>query len=297
MINSMTGFSRIHREVDGISYAVEIKTVNNRYFKPSLKVPESAGFLETEIEKLLRSNIHRGSVSYTLRFKSVSGEPMFEIDTALITGYLDKLGKIGTQSGIDNSQCRINLADLLTLPGVVRPEEPEPDKAEKMRNAVLQITSDAIAQLKQMRSEEGAVLADDMQNNCDLIKGRLEGLLDKRDVVIKEYHEKLKNRVAQLLDSARLELDSDTLAREVAIFADRSDIAEEVTRLGAHIEQFVANCKQGSNVGRKLDFITQEMLREANTIASKASDSRICLEVVEMKSCIERIKEQVQNVE
>ncbi len=297
MISSMTGFSRISREVDSVSYIVELKTVNNRYFKPTLKLPESAGFLETEIEKFLRSRIYRGSMSYSLRFKSLTGDPMFEIDTELIGGYLKKLTGLCSDTGFDSSCYRINLSDLLSLPGVVKPEEPSPEKASRMRSAVLGITSDAVSELIHMREQEGRVLSADMADNCAQLKSRLSGLLARRDVVMGEYNEKLKSRVNQLLESARLELDRDILAREVAIFADRSDISEEVIRLGSHIDQFMESCLHGSNVGRKLDFITQEMLREANTIASKSSDSEICLEVVEMKSSIERIKEQVQNVE
>ncbi len=290
----MTGFARVCREIDGISYAVEIKTVNNRYFKPSIKLPDVATFLEPDIEKILRQNIYRGAANYQLRYKNVSGEPMFDIDSAALNSYVEKLNAVKCSN---SAQCRINLADLLLLPGVVRPQEPENEKAQTVRKAVLEVTAQAVEQLKKMRAQEGQSLADDLKQQCDRITGLLGDIKSRSKVVIGEYQERLASRVKDLLASARLELDSATLAREVALFADRSDISEEIIRLSSHIEQFLANCQSDEYAGRKLDFIAQEMLREANTIASKASDAKICSDVVDIKTCIERIKEQVQNVE
>lgn len=295
MLNSMTGFARVCREIDGISYAVEIRTVNNRYFKPTIRLPEATAFLEQEIEKFLRQHIYRGAVNYMLRFKNIDGEPMYEIDSAALKSYAAKLNSVGRPDG--GIECTINLADLLLLPGVVRPSEPENEKAERLRKAVLEVTAQAVEQLKTMRKQEGQALVDDLCLQCSQIKGLLDDIGAKKQVVVNEYRDRLAARVKELLGSVRLELDSTTLAREVALFADRSDIGEEVTRLGSHLEQFVASCQKEERAGRKLDFISQEMLREANTIASKASDAKICLDVVQIKSCIERIKEQVQNVE
>ena len=290
----MTGFARVCRDIDGISFAVEIKTVNNRYFKPSIRLPETASFLEQDVEKLLRQNIYRGAVNYMLRYKNISGEPMYEIDSASMKSYVEKLNSIQHSGTI---QCNINLADLLLLPGVVRPHEPENEKAEQIRKAVIGVTAQAIEQLKKMRAQEGQSLFDDLKQQCSRISGLIEGIKSRSSIVVSEYQSRLASRVKELLANVRLELDSDTLAREVALFADRSDISEEIIRLGSHIEQFLANCQTGEYSGRRLDFISQEMLREANTIASKASDAKICNDVVEIKSCIERIKEQVQNIE
>lgn len=292
MLNSMTGFARVCREIDGMSYAVEIRSVNNRYFKPSLRLPEAASFLEQDIERLLRQTVYRGAVNYMLRFKNVSGEPLFDVDAGAIKSYVDKLNTIQCAG-----QCRINLADLLMLPGVIRPQEPDLEKAEALRKAVMQVTDEAIEHLKQMRAVEGQSLMDDLSNQCKSITSLLENIKVRSKVVVVEYETRLAARVKELMAAVRLELDKDILAREVALFADRSDISEETIRLASHIEQFMANCQKGEFAGRKLDFISQEMLREANTIASKASDSKICSDVVEIKSCIERIKEQVQNIE
>ncbi|MCX5632761.1 MAG: YicC family protein [Phycisphaerae bacterium] len=264
-------------------------------FKPSIRLPETTAFLEQDIEKFLRQQIYRGTVNYFLRYKNTSGEPMYEIDAAALKNYVAKLNSISRPDG--GIECRINLADLLLLPGVVRSQEPENEQAQQLRKAVLEVTAQALEQLKAMRRQEGQALAEDLVQQCGQIKSLLEGIKTRKHIVVNEYKDRLAARVKELLGSARLELDSDTLAREVALFADRSDIGEEVIRLGSHIEQFIASCQTGEYAGRKLDFISQEMLRETNTIASKASDAKICLDVVQIKSCIERIKEQVQNVE
>ncbi len=295
MLNSMTGFARICREIDGISYAVEIKTVNNRYFKPNIRLPEPAAFLDYDIEKFLRENIYRGVVSYLLRYKNISGEPMYEIDAAAMESYVAKLNSINQPQG--KAEYRINLANLLLLPGVIKPQEPESGKAEQLKKAVFEITAQAVEQLKQMRSCEGEALFKDIKQQCDQIRSLLGGIEPRKKIVVNEYRDRLTARVKELLDTVRLELDNDLVAREVALFADRSDIGEEIIRLSSHLEQFIASCEKEERPGRKLDFISQEMLREANTIASKASDAKICLDVVQIKSCIERIKEQVQNVE
>ena len=297
MINSMTGFGRLCREIDGTSYAVEIKTVNNRYFKLSPHIPGSAAFLEDEIEKILRKNIYRGSVNYTLCYKNITGEAMLDIDTNALDGLLNKLNKLPLLEKSGTCQFKVDIGSLLCLPGILRPYEPDEAQAEKIRNAVLEITNEVIESVKKMRAVEGAALVADLKDNCRQIEQSLAQVASKAPVVVEEYQKKLQSRVDRLLESAKLEIDRDSLAREVAIFADRCDIAEEVTRLTSHLEQFLGVCENETCAGRKLDFLCQEMLREANTIASKASNAEIAHRVVEIKSRIDRIKEQVQNIE
>ena len=294
MINSMTGFGRLCREIDGISYAVEIKTVNNRYFKLSVRLPETAAFLEDEIEKLLRKNIYRGSINYNLRCKNIAGEAMIDIDTKTLTALLSKLE---TLSPSGSGQFKVDIGSLLSLPGIVMPTEPDEAQAEKIKADVMEITNEVIESVKKMRAVEGAALVADLKDNCRQIEQSLAQVASKAPVVVEEYQKKLQSRVDMLLESAKLEIDRDSLAREMAIFADRCDIAEEVTRLTSHLEQFLSVCENETNAGRKLDFLCQEMLREANTIASKASNAEIAHYVVEIKSRIDRIKEQVQNIE
>jgi len=303
----MTGFGQGQGQLDGVTYSVEIKAVNNRYFKASIKLPDLAAFLETDIERLLRQNLSRGTVNYVLQLKNISANVLFDIDQRALQQYLEKLGRITSSAG---TQCRIDAAGLLTLPGVLMPVSPDEEMAERIRRMVLGITQQALNQLKQMRQAEGSALAADLDDHCKAIKRDLERIRERGAAVLEQYHRKLKKRVNELLMSAKLKLDEETLAREVAIFADRSDISEELARLDSHLQQFIADCQAGpggdsqgqglaavGNVGRRLDFISQEMLREANTIASKASDAEIARCVVDIKCRIDRIKEQVQNVE
>ena len=294
MINSMTGFGEAAVEVDGLAYSVEIKSVNNRFLKTHLRLPETAAFLESDIEATIRSNIHRGTVNCALHLKNVSGEALFELDSGTIKGYLKQLKEVADSEGLD---AKIDIANMLNLPGIIQVVTPDEEKAEKLKETVLKLVAEALEKFKLMRSQEGEVLLDDLKANCKLISKTLKLIKDRSPVVVTEYCEKLLKRVNDLQASAKLELDSEMLIRETAIFADRSDVAEEVTRLTAHLEQFEKHCNNKENVGRRLDFIGQEMLREANTIASKASDAQIGGWVIDIKCAVDRIKEQVQNVE
>jgi len=294
MISSMTGFGAVAGEAAGISYTVEIKTVNNRYFKAHLRLPEITSFLEGDIEKLLRDRIRRGTVSCALHMKNVSGQALFELDESILAGYVAKLRDIAEANKI---QSPIDLAALLSLPGVVQPFSPDETQSDRMKEIVLDLVNQAIEQVKRMRQAEGAALARDLIANCQVIKEKLQSTGERSGIVVREYHDKLKKRVDELLAGAKLNIDEELLARETAIFADRCDIAEELARLNSHLDMFTEYCKGNQDAGRRLDFISQEMLREANTIASKAADSQIARWVIDMKCAIDRIKEQVQNVE
>ena len=294
MICSMTGFGQACSEVDGVVYTVEIRSVNNRYFKAQLRMPDIAAYLEGEIERIHRDAINRGTVNYSLRMKNVSGQALFDIDENTLKMYVQRLKDL---LGAEDGHSRIDLASMLSLPGIVQPVIPDELHIQKMRQVILSLTNQALEQLKQSRDEEGRTVASDLLANLNRIDDLLKAIGQRVDVVVQDYHQRLKGRVDQLLAKAQLEMDEAQLAREVAIYAERSDIAEEVSRLGAHLAQFRDCCEKGGPVGRRLDFITQEMLREANTIASKSLDTMINQAVIEIKCAIDRIKEQVQNVE
>jgi len=170
-------------------------------------------------------------------------------------------------------------------------------QVEAIEKAVARVTSDAIASLKQMRKAEGKQLSDDLLANCRGIEDVLNRIAEKAPTVVLDYKERLEKRVNDLLTAAKLSIDEQMLIREVAVFADRCDISEEISRLRSHLELFANACESDESVGRRLDFLCQEMFREVNTIGSKASDARICQWVVDMKCAVDRIKEQVQNVE
>ena len=294
MINSMTGYGQAQGEVNDVSYVVEIKTLNHRYFKTIVKLPELVAFLEEDIEKLLRENLSRGMVNCVLRLKNTSANALFDIDETSLQAVVEKLNRAGSSAGVNDA---IDISKLLTLPGIIQPALPDKEAAEQIRKAVLELSREAIDKVKQMRSAEGSFLEADLKKHCTVIAEDLERILAQGNVVLQEYAKRLKQRVDSLLAEVKLKLNEETLAREVAIFADRSDISEEIARLDSHLQQFIQTCRANEQSGRRLDFICQEMLREANTIASKASDTEIVRCVVDIKCRIDRIKEQVQNVE
>jgi len=294
MMNSMTGYGEAQGEADGVSYAVEVKTVNNRYLKTMIKLPELASFLEEDIDKLLRKNVLRGTVNYTLRLKDTSAIALFDIDEKALQAVLEKLSRAGSSSGINGA---IDIGNLLALPGIIQPALPDEERAGQIRKLVLEISQKAMDKLKRMRATEGEYLEADIKKCCTIIEEGLGQVRGRSAIVIKEYADKLKKRVNELLAHAELKIDEGILAREVAIFAERSDISEEIARLDSHLQQFAQCCRGSDQAGRRLDFISQEMLREANTIASKASDTETTRYVVDIKCQIDRIKEQVQNIE
>ena len=294
MINSMTGYGQGQGEVNGVSYLVEIKTVNHRYFKAIIRLPEPVAFIEEDIDKLLRNNMSRGTINYVLRLKNSSVNALFDIDETALKTVAEKLNRAGSSAGINGS---IDIGNLLSLPGIIQSALPTKKASEQIREKVLEVSLEAINKVKQMRAAEGGFLEADLKKHCSAIEKDLGQIRDRADIVLQEYAAKLKQRVDVLLAEVKLKLDEETLAREVAIFAERSDISEEVSRLDSHLRQFSQACRANELAGRRLDFISQEMLREANTIASKASDTESIRCVVDMKCRIDRIKEQVQNIE
>ena len=294
MINSMTGYGAAEGQLSDVTYAVEIRTVNNRYFKAKIKLPDSLTFMEEDIEKLLQTEVARGMVNYVLRLKNASAEVLFHIDETALRTLLEQLARIG--SSLD-SKWPVDVSSLLALPGIVQPASPDEETAGHIKERVLDITRQAIGKLKQMRAVEGAALAADLDGHCKAIKQDMRRIRARSGATLREYQNKLRKRVDELLAGAKVKLDETMLVREVAVFADRSDISEELARLDSHLQQFAQSCRANKQAGRRLDFIGQEMLREANTIASKTSNIEITRYMVDIKCRIDRIKEQIQNVE
>jgi uncharacterized protein (TIGR00255 family) len=290
----MTGYGEAEGTLDSVSYAIELKAVNNRYLKTIIKLPDTCTFLEEDIDKELRRSLSRGTINCVLRFKSISANALFEIDEAALRSIVARLNEIGASVGVEG---QVDLAGLLALPGIVRPALPDEQTGARIRDLVVRLTREALDRLRQMRAVEGKFLEADLMGHCDAMARELEMIVQRSSSVVTEYAKRLRRRVDELLAEAKLKLDEETLAREVAILADRSDISEELARLDAHLAQFRLICRQDGQAGRRLDFLSQEMLREANTVASKAADAQIARSVVDVKCLIERIKEQIQNVE
>jgi len=289
----MTGFGDASGQREGTHYAVEIRSLNNRYFKPVIKLPETVSGLEPEIETMLRERLVRGSITFILKMRTDSAEAAYHLNLDALTAYLRQLESV---TGLEKV-VRIDLAALVQLPGVCQEPRDESDEIARHGNAIRELTNTAIEKLIGMRQREGRSLCADLLRHVKTISENLSAVQERAPFVIQDYHKRLSQRVNELLSKAQLKVDESDLIKEIAIYAERADIAEEITRLTSHLEAFEHSCNGSDHAGRKLDFIAQEMLREANTIASKANDGAIARHIVEIKGAIDRVKEQVQNVE
>lgn len=292
MIVSMTGFGDAATERAGTHYSVEIRSLNNRFFKSVIRLPDALSSLEPEIEATLRDKLGRGSITFTLNMKIAAGETGAGVNVGVLEGYLSQLMPVAQKFG-----AKLDVAALLALPGVMADAVAAGDDVEKHHAVIRDLTTTAIVKLIEMRQREGRALFDDLYKHATIINTSLAEIGKRAPFVVEEYHKKLSARVNQLMAKAELKVNESDLIKEVALFAERADISEEIQRLSEHMRAFEHECRHSEHAGRKLDFITQEMLREANTIASKANDAAIARNIVEIKGAIDRLKEQVQNVE
>jgi uncharacterized protein (TIGR00255 family) len=293
MIVSMTGFGDASGESNGTHYAVEIRALNNRFFKAVIKLPDNVSGMEPELETLLREHLGRGSITYILKMRSDSAEAAYHINSEALRSYLRQLQAVRE---LDKT-VHIDLASLILLPGVCQEPRDESDEIARHGEMIRRLTLAAIERLQAMRRREGQALFADLMRHVQVIADHLREIEKRAPFVIEDYHRRLTQRVNQLLHAAQLQVDQSDLLKEVAVFAERSDISEEIQRLKAHLDSFEQAGRGGEYAGRKLDFIAQEMLREANTISSKANDAQIARHIVDVKGAIDRLKEQVQNVE
>jgi uncharacterized protein (TIGR00255 family) len=292
MIVSMTGFGDATAQRGGTHYAVEVRSLNNRYFKPVIKLPDNLIGVEPEIEVMLREKLGRGSITYILKLRTETAEAAYPINTAALQNYVKQLQAIGYfKDG------NVDLGTLLTLPGVCQERTDDIEEIEKHGPVIRELSVIAVDKLLAMRRREGKALFDELDKHLTIIETSVVEIEKRAPLVVNEYHRRLTNRVNELLSKAELKVNEADLLKEIAVYAERSDIAEEIQRLRHHCKQFRDSCLTGEHAGRKLDFIAQEMLREANTIASKGNDAAIAGHIVEVKGSIDRVKEQVQNVE
>lgn len=297
MIRSMTGFGDASAGAGGTSYTLELRSLNNKFFKLGCRLPEELSGLEAELEAMLRKSVGRGSFTLALKTKVDDSHAASRINEEALMTYLGHLEVV--RSKVHDQAVNIDLTQLLALPGVLMPAQDGQKAVHQARPIVKSLLETALGKLKAMRQTEGDALAIDLNGQLDFLLGRVELIAERSPVVVNEYHDKLRARIDELMAKAELKLGENDLIREVAIFADRADIAEEITRLRQHVKQFreVLDATNNEPAGRTLDFLSQEMLRESNTIGSKCNDAQISRCVVELKSTIDRIKEQVQNVE
>lgn len=287
MVTSMTGHGQASVEQSQIRIAVELRTVNNRFLK-ILVNSDLGSNIESKVEQQLKSQLSRGSVSARIKTTYLDQDRNFRLNGQAIQAYWTQLSEIagGSQT--------INVESILHLPGVID----DTDSADV--DAVLPVVESALTQaidrLVQMRQTEGEAMKLDMLSNVESIEGELQQVKVRAPLVSESYSKRLTDRINQLLEKFEVSVSASDVVKEVGMFADRSDISEETVRLATHLEQFRIVIEKPTP-GKKLDFIVQEMLRETNTIGSKANDSEIAKHVVEIKTSIERIREMVQNIE
>ncbi len=290
----MTGFGEARSQSDGLAVTVEVRTINSRHFKLSYRASEGYASLEPDVEAIARDTIRRGTVQLNLRVERHASADDYQINTAVLEGYRAQLEAFGKRSGWAEP---VDLRLLLALPGVVDEHVQADHDPRDDWPAIEPVIIKALAATTRMRTEEGAALAADLENNGRQVKHFLDQIAGRAPAVVESYQARLAQRVQQSLAELSVTVAPADLLREVSLFADRSDISEEMIRLRSHLQQYDEALRMPESSGRKLEFIVQEMGREVNTIGSKANDAEISRHVIDMKSALERIREQIQNVE
>lgn len=294
MIKSMTGYGRAESVFEGKKLVVELKSLNHRFLEIFIRLPNTISLLELEIKKKIGDRTSRGRIEANIRFESEQGtfpEPELELNRPLIRRYHDVFTQIKQEFDLKDE---ITLAMLAGIKDVVVPAEKGLDLAETW-SRLESTLEEAIESLTLMRKKEGQSLYNDLTARAVTIAGIMESIKLKAPQVVMEYQKRLAERIKELTSGIAVE--ETRLAQEVAIMAERSDITEEIVRFGSHMDQLQDMLKSDEPVGRKLDFLLQEMNREINTIGSKTSDIDISRSVVEVKSELSRLREQVQNIE
>lgn len=294
MLKSMTGYGEATLHAKNFVFGAEIKSVNNKFLKISSKVPEEVSYLQYDLEEPIRRVIQRGSIFFTIRFEPTSNVDLYEVDGAVLKKYLKTLNVL--QAELQTGE-EILIKDVLLLPGVIRTETAFPLGKEQVLPVALETMEKALAHVVVMRGKEGASLEADFRQRSELIRGIVKQIKSAHPRALQDHHEKLKERVHMLLSSTDVTLSSDDLLREVAILTERSDITEEIARLESHLCQFSDTLDSNQAVGRKLEFIVQEMFRECNTMGSKTTDNSLQQSILEMKAEVSRLREQILNVE
>ena len=294
MLLSMTGFGEAHIQRDGLGVSVEMRCVNSRYLKLSTRLSEGYSSLEPQVESVVRKRIRRGTIQMNVRVNRDKSPDDYRINVEVLIGYRNQIDSVQAELGQSRP---IELESLLLLPGVVGEDSKTFCDAAESWPLVNETLEAALLNLDQMRSDEGRAMAEDLTANLHAVAASLDEVQSRAPLVAEAYRDRLTERLNRILAERDVVLDSSELIKEVGLFADRSDISEEVVRLRSHVEQFTKIMDEAESSGRKLDFLTQEMVREGNTIGSKANDVEIARQVIEIKTAIERIREMIQNVE
>lgn len=292
MIKSMTGYGKSEQTIDSLNVTVEIKSVNHRYFEFSARVPREYGFLEEKLKKYCNSLITRGKVECYVSVEDLEEREMeVNVNETLAAGYVKALKELSERFGL---KADISAVTLSRYPDVITLHKASEDE-ERIWNAVKTVAETAVSKFIEMRETEGSKLRGDILSRADYIIECVEFIEGRSPETVREYNEKLKQRMKELLGDAAV--DEQRLLNEAAIYADKIAVDEETVRLRSHISQLREFMNSSEAIGRKLDFLVQEINREANTIGSKAQDVDIAKKVIAIKAEVEKIREQVQNIE
>lgn len=291
MIKSMTGYGKGNISKNLRNYQVEIKSVNHRYLDISVKMPRVLSYLEEDVKKVISSKVKRGKIDVFVTFENSSTEGKeIKINNEIAKMYINQLKQLAEE---ENILANIEVTEISKYPDVLSVRNTQDD--EQIKKELIEATTIATDKLVQMRQVEGSKMAEDLLKRIEKINQKIEKISELSTGLIEEYVVKLENRIKEILKNQ--EIDESRLAQEVVIYADKCSIEEEVTRLKSHISQFKELINSDDAVGKKLDFIIQEMNRETNTIGSKANNLEITNGVIDIKTEIENIREQVQNIE
>ena len=293
MAVSMTGFGRGEYKDDNYYFLVELKTINHKYADINIRLPRKISFLEDKARNLIKDHIKRGRVDLYIKLDLLGSEDVnLKFDETLASQYINILTQIKDKFDVIDD---ISVMNIAKFADVIKTEEKEED--ENLLWSMFKIAlEESLKNLKEMRNEEGKKLAEDVIMRCNLLKNYIDEIEKYSYNVVIDYKEKLNNRISEILEDSSL-IDENRLAQEVAIYADKSSITEEIVRFNSHIDQLKNTVIKNDSIGRKIDFLIQEMNRETNTIGSKSSNLNITNLVVEIKSELEKIREQIQNIE
>ena len=293
-MRSMTGYGDAVSETPEFVLGIDIKAVNNRFLKISSKISDEVSFLQVDLDDAVRKRLARGSIFFTLRFQPTTFSDLYQVNEDVVKKYADTIKKLREELGSTED---VRLQDILTLPGAIKADDSViPERAEVLPIA-LETMENALAKMIEMREHEGGNLREELRVRYENV-GSLMGEVKKAaPQALEEHFRKLEERTRALLGEQKAGLDEGGILREAALLAERSDISEEIARMDSHLEQFSETMESTEPVGRKLEFICQEMFRESNTMGSKAPGSEVGRFVVEIKAEVDRLKEQVLNVE
>ncbi|MCA9081370.1 MAG: YicC family protein [Planctomycetaceae bacterium] len=293
MLLSMTGHGDATGQSESLSISVEVRSVNNRHLKVSFRAPDAFLALESQVEKVVRQRVSRGSLYINMHVQRLDDQPLNRLHDDVLRSYWEHLTELGRELAAKPAD---NLGQLLDLPGVV-----DAGASKQLEESdwplVEQVLGAALDKLQTFRNQEGSAMVRDLRELFAGIEAHVVQIADRAPNVVRDYRERIRQRLTDLTADVDIQWTDSDLIRELSLFADRCDITEEITRLRSHLGQFESWLQVNESAGRKLDFLCQELFREINTIGSKANDITLSHHVVEVKAIIEKIREIVQNVE